>query len=158
MSEIYILDEMPILNSPPTAQKEVYLAIPSLKEHLFALENGITIYGADSRPHWAVSVQAYKGRTAFDHWINSLPIAFLPRLLALIVLKWLSTRTVDAHGWIGKAVVVSGQYDCEIQFLVYSAILDLSINLHVELCESSLVSLNRGLDFLEEIVPHETSS
>jgi hypothetical protein len=154
MSEIYILDEMPILDSPPTAQEEVYLAIPSLKRYLFARENGITIYGADSHPSWTVSVHAYKGKTAFDHWINSLPIAFLPRLLALVLLKWLSTRRVTAHGWIGKAIVVSGQNRSEIHFLVYSDSLDISLDLHLNLNESSRESLERGLGFLEEIVPH----
>ncbi len=154
MSEIYILDEMPILGSPPSAQHEVYLVIPSLKNHLFARRTGITIYGADFHPCWAVSVHAYKGKSAFNFWMSSLPIAILPRLLVLVLFKWLSTKVVATQGWVGNAVIVSDQKRSEIHFLVYSESLDVSLNLHLELYESSRASFKKGLDFLDEIVPH----
>lgn len=151
MSEIYILGEMPVLDSPPTAQQQVYLVIPSLNKYLFAREHGITAYGSDSPPFWSIITHGYTGKSAFDHWMNSRSIPILARLFALVLFKWIWTRRISEHGWTGKAIIVSGQTSSEIHFLVYSEVLDVSLDLHLQLREQARYVFERGLSYLGEI-------
>jgi hypothetical protein len=117
MTAPYILDEIPLMDDIPSAQRSVYLDIPSLNRDLFTRDFGITIYGSVSPPFWSISTRAYSGSSAYDHWKNS-PVAVLTRLFAAIVLRWIGTKSVSSNGWIGKAIVVSGQSSSEIHFLV----------------------------------------